>query len=233
MNESNDDGRATLTWNTPTEMWRNWAPAGFDRRHNFTVGFAYQLPWQSGGTYDNVLKSIVNDWQLNGVFAAFSGTPFTVTASGTSLNTPSNTQTADLTGSYNTTGLVGNAGTYFDTTAVRAADWCSLRDFRARPVLRSWWLHARLLHLPDVPGGRTAAARVPAGSRKRPEPCRQRQPGWELYLRHVRTDHWHQRQLPGTAGQTRPPVPVLERTPECELRRHVAAELISSEQATR
>jgi hypothetical protein len=117
MNESNDDGRATLNWNTPSEVYRNWAAAGFDRRHNFTLGFAYQLPWQSGGSYDNIVKSIVNDWQVNGVFAAFSGTPFTVTASGTSLNTPSNTQTADLTGTFSTTGLVGNAGTWFDTTA--------------------------------------------------------------------------------------------------------------------
>ena len=63
------------------------------------------------------MKTIINDWQLNGVFSAFSGTPFTMTASGTSLNTPSNTQTADLNGSYTTSGLVGNAGTYFDTTA--------------------------------------------------------------------------------------------------------------------
>ncbi len=88
MNESDNDGRATLTWNTPSELGRNWAPAGFDRRHNFQLGFAYALPWQSTGGYDSVVKAIVGDWQLNGVFAAFSGTPFTVTASGTSLNTP-------------------------------------------------------------------------------------------------------------------------------------------------
>src|SRR6185503_8946322 len=41
MNESvNDgDGRATLAFNIPSELWRNWAPAGFDRRHNFQLGF--------------------------------------------------------------------------------------------------------------------------------------------------------------------------------------------------
>ena len=49
MNESDNDGRATLTWNTPSELHRNWAPAGFDRRHNFQLGFAYALPWQSNG----------------------------------------------------------------------------------------------------------------------------------------------------------------------------------------
>ena len=51
------------------------------------------------------------------MFAAFSGTPFTVTASGTSLNTPSNTQTADLTGSFETSGKIGSTGAWFDTTA--------------------------------------------------------------------------------------------------------------------
>ncbi len=117
MNESDNDGRATLAWNTPSEVFRNYAPAGFDRRHNFTLGFAYQLPWQSNGGYDNALKAVVQDWQINGVFAAFSGTPFTVTASGTSLNTPSNTQTADLVGTFNVLDNIGSAGKWFDTAA--------------------------------------------------------------------------------------------------------------------
>ena len=117
MNETDNDGRATLLWNTPSEVYRNWAPAGFDRRHNFTVGFAYQLPWQSSGGYGGVVKTIVSDWQVNGVLAAFSGAPFHVTASGTSLNTPNNQQTADLVGSFNTSGKIGSAGTWFDTTA--------------------------------------------------------------------------------------------------------------------
>jgi hypothetical protein len=117
MNESNDDGRATLTWNTPSELWRNWGPAGFDRRHNFQLGFAYQLPWQSQGSYDSVVKAVVQDWQINGVFAAFSGNPFTVTASGTSLNTPSNQQNADLVGTFDVLGNAAPNGTWFDTKA--------------------------------------------------------------------------------------------------------------------
>jgi hypothetical protein len=117
MNESDNDGRATLTWNTPSELSRNWAPAGFDRRHNFQLGFAYALPWQNSGGYDNLVRAIVGDWQLNGVFAAFSGTPFTVNASGTSLNTPSNAQVADLTGTFSETGKIGSTGAWFDTAA--------------------------------------------------------------------------------------------------------------------
>jgi hypothetical protein len=117
MNESDSDGRATLNWNTPSELFRNYAPAGFDRRHNFQLGFAYQLPWQSNGSYGSVAKAIFEDWQINGVYAAFSGNPFTVTASGTSVNTPSNTQTADLTGTFNVLGNAAPNGTWFDTSA--------------------------------------------------------------------------------------------------------------------
>jgi hypothetical protein len=117
MNESDNDGRATVTWNTPSEYYRNWAPAGFDRRHNFTIGFAYQLPLQSDGGYGNPVKAVLQDWQVNGVLAAFSGTPFTVTASGTSLNTPSNTQVADLVGTFSVLDNFGSSGKWFDTAA--------------------------------------------------------------------------------------------------------------------
>jgi len=118
MNYGTDaDGRATLTWNTPSELWRNWSPAGFDRRHNFQLGFAYELPWQSDGSYESVAKAILGDWQLNGMVAAFSGNPFTVNASGTSLNTPQNAQVADLVGDFKVLGNIGNAGKWFDTAA--------------------------------------------------------------------------------------------------------------------
>ncbi len=118
MNESDADGRAGLNWNTPSELGRNWAPAGFDRRHNFQIGFAYALPWQKGDNgYGNFFKAIVSDWQINGLFGAFSGIPFTVTASGATLNTPGNTQTADLVGTFNVTGAIGGAGPWFDRSA--------------------------------------------------------------------------------------------------------------------
>jgi hypothetical protein len=114
MNESDADGRTGLTWEHPNEQFRNWALAGFDRTHNFQIGFAWALPWQSTGSYEDVMHAVFGDWQLNGTFGAFSGTPFTMTASGTAYNTPGTTQTANLVGSYDTTGLVGASGLYFD-----------------------------------------------------------------------------------------------------------------------
>ncbi|HEY7502176.1 MAG TPA: TonB-dependent receptor [Vicinamibacterales bacterium] len=116
MNESDNDGRTGLNWEHPLEQDRNWALAGFDRTHNFQIGFAYALPWQSSGSYESMTKAVLGDWQLNGTFGAFSGTPFTMTASGTAYNTRGTTQTADLNGGYNTTDLVGTAGLYFDTS---------------------------------------------------------------------------------------------------------------------
>ncbi|MGH9309563.1 MAG: hypothetical protein ACRD1U_09325, partial [Vicinamibacterales bacterium] len=114
MNESDNDGRTGLSWEHPLEQDRNWALAGFDRTHNFQLGFAYALPWQSTTGYDNVAKAILGDWQVNGVLGAFSGTPFTVTADGTAYNTPGTTQTADLVGSFSTSGVIGAQGQYFD-----------------------------------------------------------------------------------------------------------------------
>lgn len=110
------EGDANLQWTTPSELERNWALANFDSTHNLPVRFIYQLPWRSGSSA-NVFKAIVNDWQVNGVFAAFTGTPFTITADGSILNTPGNAQTADLTGTHRIIGDVGANGYWFDPAA--------------------------------------------------------------------------------------------------------------------
>src|SRR5688572_2617000 len=117
MNDNDQDGRATLLWNTPSEVYRNWGPAGFDRRHNFQLAFAYQLPWQSTGSYESILNALVQDWQINGMFAAFSGTPFHVIAAGTSLNTPQNQQMANLVGDFTVLGNAAPNGNWFDPAA--------------------------------------------------------------------------------------------------------------------
>ena len=128
MNETDNDGRATLTWNTPSELWRNWAPAGFDRRHNFQLGLRLRaaVAEQTAATTASA-KAILGDWQLNGVVAAFSGTPFTVTASGTSLNTPSNTQN----------GRPGRRLTTSWATSATPASGSTRRPSRSRPASAS------------------------------------------------------------------------------------------------
>jgi hypothetical protein len=100
----------------PAVQDRNWALANSDRPHTFQMAFVYQLPWRSEDSR-GFARMLVNDWQLNGIFSAFSGTPFTVTADGTALNTPGNLQTADLVGNVTKIGDIGAAGTYFDPSA--------------------------------------------------------------------------------------------------------------------
>jgi len=124
MNENDADGAANLWFNTPSELWRNWGPAGFDRRHNLQIGFMYALPWRSSEGYDGIGKALISDWQVNGVYGAFSGNPFTMIANGASLNTPSNNagntanaNLADLAGTYTITDKIGADGAWFDTTA--------------------------------------------------------------------------------------------------------------------
>jgi hypothetical protein len=116
-NMADDDGWTGLSFNTPSQYHRNLAFAGYDRRHNFQMGFLYQLPWRSDAGYGNVARVIISDWNVGGSFGAFTGTPFTVTASGTVLNTPSNLQTADLVGTVTRTGEIGASGTFYDPSA--------------------------------------------------------------------------------------------------------------------
>jgi hypothetical protein len=114
---NDEDGRVQVMWNMDSQYDRNYAVAGFDRTHNVQIGFLYQLPWQTGPSRSNLVRSLVNDWQVNGVFGAFSGAPFTVLANPATLNTPQNAQTADLVGDVQTIGDVGANGPYYDVSA--------------------------------------------------------------------------------------------------------------------
>ena len=95
----------------------NWALANGDRPHVLQMAFIYQLPWRSETSSGGIARALINDWQINGIFGAFSGSPFTVTADGTELNTPGNLQTADLVGPVNVIGDIGAAGFYMDPSA--------------------------------------------------------------------------------------------------------------------
>lgn len=109
-----------FNWNAPSVFSRNRATASFDTPHNFQFAYVYELPFGSGKRWaaSGAPGAVLGGWQINGIFAAFSGTPFTVTASGASLNMPGNLQTADLVKtSVAKLGKVGDDGTWFDTSA--------------------------------------------------------------------------------------------------------------------
>ena len=57
----------------------------------------YDLPFGKGQKYlqSGIGSWLAGGWHTNGILSRTSGTPFTVTTSGTSVNSPGNTQTAD------------------------------------------------------------------------------------------------------------------------------------------
>jgi hypothetical protein len=66
----------------------------------------------------NLARALFGGWQVNGLLSAYSGTPFTVGTSGTSLNLPGSTQRADQVKTEVTKlGGVGRGQAYYDWTA--------------------------------------------------------------------------------------------------------------------
>jgi hypothetical protein len=112
---TDSDGWASVGWNWAPVFQRNRATAGFDRTNVFQMGWVYELPFGTGKmtAKSGVPAALFGGWVLNGVFSAFTGTPFTVSAPGGALNAPNNTQTANqITPVVNFLGGVG-PGTYW------------------------------------------------------------------------------------------------------------------------
>ena len=134
-----DDGSYTLGWNLPSQFRRNRAAAGYDRTHNFQLAWVYELPFGTGKQFDienRVLNAIARDWQVNGLWSMYSGTPFTIGSDGSSLDAPSNDQTADqIKSTVDKQKLVGAGSSWFDPLA-----FASVTDVRfgtsGRNILR-------------------------------------------------------------------------------------------------
>ena len=114
MNMTDDDGTAGFDYNAPEVFERNYANAGYDRRHTFTLAYTYQLPFGENGA--SVVSHLIRGWQVNGTFAAYSGTPFSITASNSALDQRGNLQTADLVGEVRRVGI-GPDEPYYDPAA--------------------------------------------------------------------------------------------------------------------
>jgi hypothetical protein len=83
---ADEDGWVGLTWNTPLMYDQNFAVSGFDRTHILQMGVMYTLPFMKDST--GALARVVQDWQVNGIFAAFSGTPYSIDGTNPDLNCP-------------------------------------------------------------------------------------------------------------------------------------------------
>jgi hypothetical protein len=92
----------------PAFYSKNYGPMQTNIPQNFQVTAVYQLPWGKGRPWLNsgVASKILGCWQLSGLFSAYSGLPFTVTGSVTSLNAPFSSQFGDCLAPASYTGNI-------------------------------------------------------------------------------------------------------------------------------
>ena len=98
----------------------NRALNSFDRTHEFHITSVWELPFGKGKSWgkSGFASAILGGWQTSNLISMMSGTPFSVTASGTSLNLPGSTQRADqIKGSVAKLGGIGPSSSYFDPLA--------------------------------------------------------------------------------------------------------------------
>jgi hypothetical protein len=122
MNMAEDDGWAGLAlWHWEPMIARNYAPSSEDRRHSFVLGWLYELPIGTGKRVNlsGLGDKVLGGWKINGVFNAYTGTPFTVSGSGQSLLCTGCSQTADQIGPVTKLGGKGPNQPYYDPMAFR------------------------------------------------------------------------------------------------------------------
>ncbi len=116
--DNSDNG---LRINIPEFFHLNRALSNFDRTHNLQISSIAELPFGKGRRWLNnggVLSWIAGGWQVNNIVSIMSGTPFSVTAGGASLNAPGSSQRADLLKDNPVIlGGVGRGNAYFDVLA--------------------------------------------------------------------------------------------------------------------
>jgi hypothetical protein len=120
IDQANYGDWTAFSWNADIVFHRNRASAANNIPHMFQLGYLYEVPFGSGKKWANtgVAGAILGDWQINGIFGAYQGRQYMLSASGTSLNMPGNAQTPDQVKEVvETLGKAGDDGTWFDTTA--------------------------------------------------------------------------------------------------------------------
>jgi hypothetical protein len=107
-NMADEDGWTGLDYNNPIVYDMNYALAGFDRTHNFEMGFVWDMPFLKGRP--GVVGHVLAGWQLNGIFAAYSGTPYSIGGTNNPLNCPScGSVRINISGDPKPTGAAGSS----------------------------------------------------------------------------------------------------------------------------
>src|SRR5215510_1126962 len=87
---------------TPANLSRSLGLAGYNRTHSFVQTFVWDIPFAQ--STHGLVKRVLDGWQLGGLFSRQSGTPLDITASGTNMHAPGNTQRANANGTQRVLG---------------------------------------------------------------------------------------------------------------------------------
>ncbi|MBV8553053.1 MAG: TonB-dependent receptor [Acidobacteriaceae bacterium] len=103
--QSGDDGSLDFYLN----QRRNYARNDYDRTFTFVQSYVYDLPFGPGKKWltSGLAGNIFGNWRVTGILTVMSGTPLTITASGTALNLPGSTQTANQVAPVQILGGIG------------------------------------------------------------------------------------------------------------------------------
>jgi hypothetical protein len=122
---SNNDG--ALSINEPNFRHLNRGVLAINIPHNFQFSGGWELPFGKGRRWLNdnkIASAFAGGWQLSWLYGAFAGTPFSVSASGTSLNAPGSAQRADqVKANVEKIGGTGVGLHFYDPTAFRPVEF--------------------------------------------------------------------------------------------------------------
>lgn len=116
----NDNSEDTPRVQALAYMDMNRTVTGFDRTHSFHITSVWELPFGKNGHWlqQGIGAKVLGGWQVNNLLSLMSGTPFSVSSDGTSLNMPGSTQRADqVKASVEQLGGIGPNNSFFDPLA--------------------------------------------------------------------------------------------------------------------
>jgi hypothetical protein len=92
-----DSGAGPNRVSIPQYYRMNYGRLSQDIRQNLQLTSIYSVPFGRGKRWatSGPAAAVLGGWQINALFSAYTGRPFTVSGSGTSINTPSVSQFAD------------------------------------------------------------------------------------------------------------------------------------------
>jgi hypothetical protein len=99
----------------------NRAVSNFDRTHNLALTSVWELPFGKNKRFLNqggLVSTIAGGWQMNNLVSLMTGTPFSISSSGTSLDLPGSSQRADqVNPKVAKLGATGRSMAFFDPLA--------------------------------------------------------------------------------------------------------------------